>query len=297
MIVISPAILIHGCNIFFIITKVNIHKPRYYILLNLTISDLCMVGVGLTSLRYNNGYNEYTHICSKIFYALSLITTVLISVDRDIAVRYCLRYNQIVTNRNLAISIIVSWLVSIVINIFPAIEELKLRNGRQYYRYSEDAVSYVTRFGCVLILMALSISMLMVRNKHISFIKSLNNNSSADTEKLNILRDLKQSLKDVFRLNVVTAVLVTAANIGSVIYIFDGRKTTKQVYSIIGAAYFLTNPFLYALTMSELRMHYQNGLKHIFSGVNICCFKHRSSQVAPSQAPSSEDTLRNTRNI
>ena len=273
MIVISPAILMHGCNVFFMITKLNMHKPRYYILLNLTFSDLCMVGVGLTSLRYNNGYNEYTHICSKIFYALSLITTVLISVDRHIAIRYCLRYNQIVTNRNIAISIIVSWFVSILVNFFPVFEELKLRNGRQYYRHSEDIVTYVTRFGGVIILMALSISMLIVRNKHISFIKSRNNNSSADTEKLDILRDLKQSLKDVFRLNVVTAVLVTAANMGSIIYIYDASKTTKKVFAVIGAAYFLTHPFLYALTMSELRTHYQNCLKHIFSKLNICCFK------------------------
>ena len=104
-----PVIFMHVCNILLISFKSNLHKARSYLLANLSFSDVIMVLIVMIKSMSGNR-EEYMEIIAHTCLYSSIIT-VVISVDRYIAIVWCLRYKEIITNKNVAIITIISWCV------------------------------------------------------------------------------------------------------------------------------------------------------------------------------------------
>ena len=90
MILTIPITIMHISNILIIIKKRHLHKPGYYLLINLSTADLLMVIT--TSIRFFlfSNTNYYISMLQGFFFYSSLLSTVLISIDRYIAVIHCL---------------------------------------------------------------------------------------------------------------------------------------------------------------------------------------------------------------
>ena len=77
------------------------------------------------------------------------------------------------------------------------------------------------------------------------------------SEKLNMLSKLTKSMKDVMKLNIVTIILVISSNMAKLYSnYFDTAKQYVTISMITFAIYIISNPFLYAVIMTELRQQY-----------------------------------------
>ena len=262
----------HISNVLYIIRKRDLHKARYFILINLSMSDLSMgiTRVIIHSVQVILISKESFCIISDICYYSSVFSTVFISIDRYIAIQYCLRYGQIVTKHTVGISIIISWCASIFLKLIHMVDKAKLKNS--YSKVIDDITRYVFIFGSCIALVCLSLRMLHIRRKHIKLILGRKTHFGVEKEKLDKLRDLKQSIKNVFRLNLATAFIVISANICNLCNDYTATYAAYGLTVFFNGVYFLSNPFLYALTMSELREHYCITFRYPFSKLCSRCF-------------------------
>ena len=256
----------HISNVFYIIIKRDLRKARYFILINLSMSDLtmCIARVIIHFIQVFLISKECLYIISDICYYSSVFSTVLISVDRYIAIQYCLRSGEIVTKQTLGISIIISWSASIFLKLIYIVEKAKLTKHGSYFKVIDDITRYIFIFASSIALVCLSLIMLHIRRKHVKLIIGRKTHFGAEKEKLDKLSDLKQSIKNVFRLNLATAFIVISSNICKLCSGFTTAYTAYKLQVFFNGVYMLSNPFLYALTMSELREHYCITFRYAF---------------------------------
>ena len=105
-------ILLHLANNFIILRKRRLHKPAYFLLINLSVSDIMLIFV-IIGIFIKRGYSLPLQILNKVFVTSSLLSTFGISLDRYISVIHCLRYWEIVTTQRLISFLIISWIISI----------------------------------------------------------------------------------------------------------------------------------------------------------------------------------------
>ena len=278
-------ISMHISNVLFIIRKRDLHKASYFILINLSMSDLTMAitRVIIHVIQVFLMRMEYFVIISDICYYSSIFSTVLISVDRYIAIQYCLRYRKIVTKQNLGISIIISWCTSIFLKLIPMVETLKLKKYDSYLKIIDEIIRYVFIFGSCIAIVCLSLRMFHIRHKHIKLILGTKTHFGVEKQKLDKLRDLKQSIKNVFRLNLATAVILISGNICRIFRSYTTSYAAYLLTVLFYIIYFASNPFLYALIMSELREHYCITFRPVFSKLCSRCFV--TSKITPMDTP------------
>ena len=245
------------CNILLIIKTKKLHKPSYFLIINLSVGDLILTVVATVNIIMFEYSIEYLYIVADVCYNLSLFTTVYIAIDRYIAIRYCLEYYFIVTKRRLIYLIILSWITSVIIEFLPRFEVAKFNSEVRDRRLSSDIIHYIIAVSSSIILISLSLHTVRIRRKHVKDIRKTSRRFGIVSEKLNTLTRLKESMKDVMKLNIVTVILVISSNIVKLYSTYFAR--TKQfvtISTIVFAIYVISNPFLYAVIMTELRQQY-----------------------------------------
>ena len=248
----------HICNILLIIKTKKLHKPSYFLIINLSIGDLVLSVTATVNIILFGYRNEKLYVASDICYNLSIFTTVYISIDRYIAIRFCLEYHFIVTKRRLLYLIILSWIISVILIILPRFEEPTFGSKGHYRRLSYDIIHYSIVVSSSLILSLLSLYTLRIRRKHLKDIEKTHRRFGIVSEKLNILSKLKESMKDVMKLNIITVILVISSNIVKLYsnYFAPTKQYVTILKIIIFSIYIISNPFLYAVIMTELRRQY-----------------------------------------
>ena len=247
----------HVCNILLIIKTKKLHKPRYFLIIHLSIGDLILAVTGSINIFFFDYRNDILYIPSHMCYNLSLFTTVYIAIDRYIAIRFCLEYYVIVTKRRLLYLIILSWMFSIMITLLPRFEVRKFGMKVDYRRLSSDIIHYSIVVSSSIILISLSLHTVRIRRKHVKDIRKTSRRFGIVSEKFNMLSKLKNSMKDVMKLNIVTVILVISSNMANFYSTyFDTAKQYKTISTIMLAFYIISNPFLYAVIMTELRQQY-----------------------------------------
>ena len=252
-----PILLMHMCNILLIVKTKKLHKPSYFLIINLSVGDLILtVTVSIDIIKFDYE-NETLNLVADVCYNLSIFTTVYISIDRYIAIRYCLEYHFIVTKRRLVYLIMISWITSVILIILPSFEVPKFGNKMRYRRLSRDIIRYIIVVSSLIILISLSLHTIRIRRKHVKAIRKTSRRFGIVSEKLNMLSKLTKSMKDVMKLNIITVILVIASNI---VKLYNDYFAPTMQYVIIStimfAIYIISNPFLYAVIMTELRQQY-----------------------------------------
>ena len=160
----------------------------------------------------------FTGSCITIFVNIVIISLILrkrqffLAVDRYIAVRYSLRYQMILTKKKTCFVLAAVWLFSFSISGMTWIKV----SG--YYKHKRNILITLAVFRVTTSapLFTLSKYTNTIRKKHINSIEKRTKYFGVTKEKLDILKALKKSLEDSFKLYIATVFVLIAATIASV---------------------------------------------------------------------------------
>ena len=184
---------------------------RLLIIGNISIADITTILIAdvlLTSIIIKNKLelNLFTKImitiaCSS--HLVSMLTNLLLCIDRFIAVQFCLSYHTLVTKSKLYISITCLWLFSLIV------ENLLAINLNDLYDYHLRYGLTITSFRVVVSILIIITSILtsIIRKRHIKEIEERNKYFGIHQEKLDKLSILKKSIKETFKLNIVSVII------------------------------------------------------------------------------------------
>ena len=271
--------LAHTSNIWLIVRKRKLHKPSYYLLLNLSIGDLMLLLTAFFNILLSNYRRVELVLVSDICYNVSILTTVHISIDRYIAISFCMKYKSIVTNKRLLYLIILTWIVSVTLILLPLFEKPNIGNGIRKKRLSSEIIRYGVVVLALIFLITLSMHTFTVRKKHVKQISGTQNRFGILSKERNILHKLKESINDVLKLNVITIVLVFASN---AVYFYSDyiAHTHRYVIILIFSIYVFSNPVIYAVIMTDLRKQYVIILRNIRNFGLVKWSRRRSTRTS-----------------
>jgi len=258
-IVLPVIFLLHLSNNVLIIWKKDLHKPRYFILMNLSFSDVLLLLTHFIRLNYLS-HSALFLISDTTFYTASILSTLGITIDRYIAVMYCMKYNEYVTKPRICFALSLLWIFSAFLASIPTMAG-STHEMTSLYR---DCVHVPLYLACCIFFVGSSIYIWYVRNKHVAEITKRNVYFGFIAERLGILQNLAKSVVDIIKLNVLTAFLVILIQVLKVVnyYWLDEREhVIFIILTLARAMYIMSNPVIYMLTMTELREQYKRIFK------------------------------------
>ena len=262
-------LLVHICNITIILSKKQLRKNGMCVLLvNLSLSDL------LALAFYSLEPESFPHLfLMSVVVTSSLLSTLGISLDKYLSIKYSLRYHSIVTQKKIVLFLGFSWVIS---TIFAAVTTLlgALTDESKYYY----VLHYVQRLIISLLLLFCSAYIRHVRNAHEKQITLRNKQFGVQAEQLNILKRLRRSVVDVMRLNCTTAFAVITVTILGAIWRYsslEGNNVVTQILRAVCLFYLCSNPIIYIIVTSALRKEYSRITRRL-----CCCKTSRNSIVS-----------------
>ena len=187
-----------------------------------------------------------------------------LTVDRYVAVKYALRYQNIVTIARLFVLLTSIWLSSVILAVTPQLIVLSSSNADLTADFYEKCIHMPLYLIISVVSVLLSFWIRRIRDQHVADIKKRNHYFGVEAEKLNVLQNLATAVWDVIKLNFVNAFLMVLANVLTIVhaYCFNGQNVT--IFAMLGltrSLYALSNPIVYALTMTELKQQYVKLIK------------------------------------
>ena len=173
---------------------------------------------------------------------------------------YCLRYHDIVTVSRLTTSVALVWICSFIVAILPFLSSSK-KLLREQISDCIESTFYVT---ISIIMLTCSLYIRNVRNTHELEIRQRNVYFGITEERLHVLQRLTTSVVDVIKLNVMTSVLVIAGIFLRLLYKYVYRRQSREAFAallLLNSLYVISNPVLYAFTMTGLKSEYKKTVK------------------------------------
>ena len=256
-------IFINIVIISLILRKRQLWKTRFYIIANLAVSDIItlLVLVSIGSARVLTGcfkeiitfivISKVTSLTSRI---TSLLTLIFLAVDRHFAVRYSLRYQMILTKKKTCFALAAVWFFSFSISGMTWI------NVSGYYKHKRNILITLAVFRVTTSALLLTLSRYTntIRKKHINSIEKRTKYFGVTKEKLDILKALKKSLEDSFKLYIATVFVQIAATIASVTnMLLSKNRSGFQAIMIL----LLIDVIVLAISQSDIRKALQRMFK------------------------------------
>ena len=239
--------------------KRQLHQPKYFILLNLTVSDTSLAVVLLILLTYT--YYVPTLTCSIPFVArlviyflimASLGSNFMLMLDRYLAIRLCLRYYSFTTG-HVQILIIALWSVCI------ALTGVIYSMSRKDYGYGIDEAAVGT-YILSTVLVAMFIMNRYVMKTRCLQLKRIGPLSTAlpgeTVERIHLLKKCVRSIKEVRCLHyfsLLNILVLLIYNVFVLLHRHDYLHIFTKLVSVMIVFTLFLNPLVYVMTMSELR--------------------------------------------
>ena len=161
----------------------------------------------------------------------SIVFILFLSVERFIAVRFCLKYHEIVTEQRVAFSIGVCWFFSLSI---PTLFRITVKDRFKYILRLEIAAT-IFRVIVAVSLIIISIYTNIVRERHVKNIEARKLHFGIFQEHLDTLNKLKRSIKDTFKLNIATTVTLFIQSVFELLRAFPetGKLMSVNIAALI----------------------------------------------------------------
>ena len=274
-------------NIIFILRKEGLRIPMYYLLINIAVAEtifaISVVSAAIVLFVHSNiPIYKSDHIVEVrvlvticvVTYRTSIYTSVLLSIDRFINIKYCLRYYQLVTKKILLAGVVLVWFIAVFASIIPAGKCVQFSQHGIANELNIYIVPWILTFISCLMIISASVYTRHIRRKHVREITRTAAHFGISAQKLTILRRLKQSVKDILRFNVITLAFVSLQTIFSILRFFVRSEENRFYKSAVVCIflYMTSSPFIYAYNMTELKNEYRRLL-----GPWCICIRHRNA--------------------
>ena len=272
------AIFVSIAIIVLIIQKVSLHCVRFYIMINLCITNivtLLMVIFGIIYSLFDGSSieDDKMNIASSIVGAVtttthinSLLTTAFLSIDRYIAVKHSIHYQNILTVPRMFYILIAIWVLSIVV------AGVQWLDAQIYFHYYRNKLITLILFRTVVSVLLLSMSKYTnnIRKQHIRAIEGRQNYFGIKRERLDILRFIRKSLVDSLKLYIATVAVITILTFIGIIELIlnQGVIAMKLIFILI---FHVTDVGVITSTQREIRIQ----LKRTF---RMCCYTYVAAQ-------------------
>ena len=273
----ATAAIANVAIIVLICRKRQLRCVRFYIIANFSLADfltsfsgcinVIVALAGYEALHAKEGAAEGNKILLSIALCTmvnSLFTTALLAIDRYVAVKYSLRYESIMTENRLFVTLGIIWAASLVI---PGVAFINTSN---YFDYKVHVFIILTTLRIFVGALLISISKYTsaVANRHLNAIKKRRQYFGVEKEKKDRLERVKDTLKDSFKLyfaTILIMVILTVIGITETIL----SKNYIEIKMLLVTVLQFVELIVISLTQREIRLH----LKHVF----ITCFKSNAN--------------------
>ena len=212
--------------ILLILRKRQLWHIRFYIIASLAVADiitLLMLIIMVFKIIFHVSVESVENQIRTFFvipkviglasHISSLLTLAFLAFDRYIAVQHILSYQKILTKKRMIIIMVTIWLFSL------SISGMNWINVSIYFEYHRNLFITLTVFRVVtsVLLLTLSKHTNIMRKKHMNQIKRKKEYFGVAKEKLDILKTLKRSLEESFKLYIATVVVLVASTIAGIV--------------------------------------------------------------------------------
>ena len=272
------AILVSIVIIALIIQKVSLHRVRFYIIINLCITNIVTLLMVIFGIIYSlsdgvpikddkmNIASSIVGTVTTITHINSLLTTAFLSIDRYIAVKRSIHYQNILTVSRMFYVLIAIWVLSTVV---AGIQWLNVRIYFHYYR-NKLITLIPSRTLVSVVLLSISKYTNNIRKRHIRAIEGRQNYFGIERERLDILRFIRKSLADSLKLYIATVVVIAILTFIGIIELIlnEGMLAMKLIFILI---LHIIDVAVIASTQGVIRIQ----MKLTF---RMCCYKYVAGQ-------------------
>ena len=263
--------------VIFIICRERLHQNRYYLMKLLSIMDSIHIVCSILVFSLVRKYIRdilMLEIISSTTYSIGLASyfvIVLLTLDRYLAIKYCLRYTELVTKKKINVItsvgmglILITMFLSMHFSEILFVKSFISTTGVMYFKMTFQTMT------CVFIL-TFGVLVTRLRKSNIKYARKRTLSKSID-DKVSFLRASKRSVKDICVLNIWTIIL-TVPNIAVNLYMITTGENLRPYEGITIGIYVMSNPLVYLLTQTDLRI-----------ALRKCCNRNRRrAVVAPEE--------------
>ena len=214
-------------------------RTRFYIIGSISSADLILtiaVDVILSSVSIHGKVKTELLLCipqivAAASYLASIAFILFLSTERFIAVRFCLRYHEIVTERRVVFSIGVCCFFSL---LMPTLLRIAVDDRFKYILHLEIAAT-IFRVMVVVFLVIISIYTNIVRDRHAKNIKTRKIHFGILQEDVDTFNKLRRSIKDTFKSNIATTITLLIQTIFELLRAFPetGKLMSVNIAALI----------------------------------------------------------------
>ena len=261
-----------------IIQKVSLHRVRFYIMINLCITNIVTLLMVIFGIIYSlsdgvpikddkmNIASSIVGTVTTITHINSMLTAAFLSIDRYIAVKHSIHYQNILT-------VLRMFYVLIAIRVLSTVVAgIQWLNVRIYFHYYRNKLITLIPSRALVSVALLSISKYTnnIRKRHIRAIEGRQNYFGIERERLDILRFIRKSLADSLKLYIATVVVIAILTFIGIIELIlnEGMLAMKLIFILI---LHIIDVAVIASTQGEIRIQ----MKLTF---RMCCYRYVAGQ-------------------
>ena len=253
------------------------HRPRFYIIGSMSMGDIMaviMINISLIFLIYYANLQidllfNILAIGTVTFDLASVTSCILLSAERFLAVKICLRPQPIVNKQRAAFGIATCWFFSLLISTLLNITKMQ----RIDHLLCFSIILMIFRVVIAIILVGFSIYTSIIWERLVGATRNIH--YGIFQEQLHALNKLRRSLKELFKLNVTVIVIMFFQSIFNFLRSF--LETESLLINMIAIASPLLLKLCSALAITLILTEIKTGLKKILRF-------GRHSSVSPSIA-------------
>ena len=264
-----PILVLHAL-VQYTITKARLTNKQYYLIRILSIFDSLFavntlaISVVLMMEEIDGDIVVFLYLGGFLWTSLSLHVTTMVVVDRTVAVKYCLRYHQLVSKRKINFAVAwIGFITALVLSCLFYIGGVKNIASDSILISSRDITIYITIVRSFVIIVLGKIN-LHIRNRSEAALqrRETSNLHGVRAERLDIFRTLKRSIKDVIQLNFWTCMFVFPMAVSSLLMVFGNQSVLVfRVNAFATSIYTLSNPIIYLTCFTPLRQFWRRRLR------------------------------------